>query len=260
MATQEDAMLTLNSFDRWKASGLHLLLSALIAATVVALVAFVWYPRPYFEAMGGGTLLRLLIGVDVVLGPLITLIIFKPGKPRLKLDLATIAVLQLAALAYGSYIMFEARPVYNVFVRDRFETIPANDLDGESLARAGSEFRDLPMAGPRVVAASPPANPEESVKIAMGAMAGGPDISKMPHLYKPYDAAAADAARAAKPLQTISRQGRAEAQAVTDFVSAHGNNASNLGYLPVRARNKDFAMIVDRKTGQIVGSIAVNPW
>jgi len=253
-------MLTLKSFDRWRASGIHLLLSCLIAATVVALVAFVWYPSPYFEAMGGGMLLRLLIGVDVILGPLITLIIFDPRKPRLKFDLAAVAVLQLAALAYGSYIMFEARPVYNVFVKDRFETIPANDLDGESLARAGSEYRDLPLAGPRVVAASPPTNPEESLKIAMGAMAGGNDIAKMPHLYKPYAAAAADVARAAKPLQGISRQGQVEARAVTDFVSAHGNNASDLGYLPVRARNKDFAMIVDRKTGQIVGSLAVNPW
>jgi len=253
-------MLTLNSFDRWKASGLHLVLSALIAATVVALVAFVWYPRPYFEAMGGGTLLRLLIGVDVVLGPLITLIIFDTRKPRLKFDLAAVAVLQLAALAYGSYIMFEARPVYNVFVKDRFETIPANDLDGESLARAGSEFRDLPMAGPRVVTASPPANPEESLKIAIGAMSGGPDIAKMPHLYKPYDAAASEVARAARPLQGLARQGKTQSDAVTDFVSTHGDNASNLGYLPVRARNKDFAMIIDRKTGQIVGSIAINPW
>ena len=91
--------------------------------------------------MGGETLLRLLIGVDVVLGPLITLIIFDPEKPRLKYDLAVIAVLQFAALAYGSYVMFEARPVYNVFVGDRFETVAANAIDDESLARAADEFQ-----------------------------------------------------------------------------------------------------------------------
>jgi hypothetical protein len=59
------------------------------------------------------------------LGPLITLIIFDTKKPRLKYDLATIAVLQVAALAYGSYIMFEARPVYTVFVGNQFQTVPA---------------------------------------------------------------------------------------------------------------------------------------
>jgi hypothetical protein len=101
--------LSLQSFDRWKAAGLHLALSALIALTVVLLLLAVWYPQPYFQAMGGEKLLRLLIGVDVVLGPLITLIIFDPRKPALKWDLAAIAALQVTALAYGGVVMFQAR-------------------------------------------------------------------------------------------------------------------------------------------------------
>ena len=109
--------MTLASFSRWQAFLIHLGISALIAATVVALVLAVWYPPPYFAGMGGPVLLRLLIGVDVVLGPLITLIVFDPAKPRLKYDLMTIAALQVAALAYGGMVMFEARPVYNVFVK-----------------------------------------------------------------------------------------------------------------------------------------------
>src|SRR4029078_5316482 len=96
----------LRSLSRWKAFGLHLAISAVIAAAVIALVVALWYPSAYFAAMGGATLLRLLIVFGVVLGPLITLIIFDTKKPRLKYDLATIAVLQVAALAYGSYIMF----------------------------------------------------------------------------------------------------------------------------------------------------------
>ena len=51
--------MTLQSLTRWKAFGLHLALSALIAATVLLLVVWFWYPRPYFEAMGGAMLLRL---------------------------------------------------------------------------------------------------------------------------------------------------------------------------------------------------------
>ncbi|MEO6565845.1 MAG: pilus assembly protein, partial [Casimicrobiaceae bacterium] len=82
--------MNLNSFTRWQASGLHLVLSVLIAATLVVLVLALWYPAPYFAAMGGATLLRLLIGVDVILGPLITLIIFDTRKPRLKWDLAAV--------------------------------------------------------------------------------------------------------------------------------------------------------------------------
>ena len=93
--------MTLASLNRWKASALHLALSAAIGVAVVALMLALWYPQPYFAAMGGDTLILLLIGVDVVIGPLITLIVFDPKKKSLRFDLAVIAVLQLAALVYG---------------------------------------------------------------------------------------------------------------------------------------------------------------
>lgn len=253
--------MTLRSLNRWQAFGIHLAISAVIATTVVLLVLLVWYPQPYFFGMGGEVLLRLLIGVDVVLGPVITLIIFDPAKPRLKYDLAAIAVLQLAALAYGSYVMFDARPVYNVFVKDRFETVPANGLVEDSLARAAPEYRDLPLAGPRVVAAQAPKDADEQLRVAMGQASGnGPDLSELPHLYTSYAQAAPQAAQAARSLVMLAQKGRESAEAVNEFVTEHGNGARNLGYLPVRARNRDFAAVVDRKTGEIVGYLELSPW
>ena len=38
--------------------------------------------------------------VDVVLGPGLTLMVFKPGKPGLKFDMAAIVVLQMVALSW----------------------------------------------------------------------------------------------------------------------------------------------------------------
>jgi hypothetical protein len=251
---------TLRSLTRWKAFGLHLAISALIAGFVIALVVVLWYPSPYFVAMGGEVLLRLLIGVDVVIGPLITLIIFDTKKPRLKYDLATIAVLQVAALAYGSYVMFDARPVYTVFVGDRFYTVPANSIDTESLARAAPEFGPLPLDGPRVVGARKSANADESGRTAMSAMLGGPDLQHLPHLYVPYASVAAEAARSAKPLVTLAQKGKEPSEQVTDFVSANGRVVRPLGFVPVRARNRDFAAVVDRKTGEIVGYLPIDPW
>jgi hypothetical protein len=74
-------------------------LSALIGATVVVVMLTLWYPRPYFDAMGGQALLALIVGVDVTLGPLLTLIVFNPKKQELKFDLAVIAACQLTALS-----------------------------------------------------------------------------------------------------------------------------------------------------------------
>ena len=132
-------VLTLQSLNRWQAFLIHLGLSVAIAGAVIGLVVFVWYPPPYFGAMGGEILLRLIIGVDVILGPVITLIIFDPRKPRLAMDLAIIGALQLAALLYGVFVMFEARPAWNVFVKDRFEVTAANAVDDASRQRAPAE-------------------------------------------------------------------------------------------------------------------------
>lgn len=251
--------MNLASFTRWKAFLVHFAISVLIAATVVVLVVLVWYPPPYFAAMGGETLLRLLIGVDVVIGPLLTLIVFDPAKPRLKYDLMAIATLQLAALAYGGYVMFEARPVYVVFAKDRFEAVPANRIDDASLARASADFRPLPVTGPRVVGAALPNDADEQMRIAMASAQGGPDLAELPHLYLPYAQVAVTVAAVAKPLPVLSHQGREAAEAVSAFVARHGSGR-RLGFMPVKARGRDFCMVVDRTTGEIVGDLPLNPW
>src|SRR5258708_32198543 len=101
---------------RWQASGLHLLISVAVAAAVFALMLSLWYPGPLFEAAGGNDLLFILVGVDVVIGPLITLVIFRSGKRGLKFDLVAIGVLQMGALVYGMHVVHLARPAFIVFV------------------------------------------------------------------------------------------------------------------------------------------------
>jgi hypothetical protein len=146
--------------SRWKAAGIHLLLSAAIAGAVLAFMLTVWYPWPLFEAAGGNELIFILVGVDVTLGPLITLIIFKAGKKGLRFDLTVIALVQLAALAYGIHTLYLARPVYLVYTLDRFELVTAKDLDPKDLAKVPrSEFQPSLLGRPRYVAAVFPAIP-----------------------------------------------------------------------------------------------------
>ena len=87
--------LSNKQFSRWKAAGIHLAISVSIALVVVVFMFFLWYPTPYFQAMGGGGLLLLVTGVDVVLGPLITLVIFNTQKKSLKFDLMCVAIVQV---------------------------------------------------------------------------------------------------------------------------------------------------------------------
>ena len=252
--------MTLTSLNRWSASAIHLGISAAIGISVVVLMLALWYPQHYFAAMGGDTLIMLLIGVDVVIGPLITLIIFDPKKKNLRFDLAVIALLQSAALVYGCSIMFKARPVYNVFVVDRFEVVAANAVDDESREQAKPPFRSLSLTGPKVAGALEPTDPKRQADIVISAAGGGNDLANLPDLFVPYEDVKARAGRAAKPLAELVRHQPQDASVVKSFVAASGRAGDAVGYLPMKARNRDMAVVVDRETGDIVGIVPVNPW
>ena len=75
---------------RVKAFLVHLLLSAVIGTAVGAVFWFILYPAPLFRAVGGLDIFLVVLTVDVILGPVLTLIVFRKGKKRLWLDLAVI--------------------------------------------------------------------------------------------------------------------------------------------------------------------------
>ena len=89
---------------RVRASLLHLALSALVAATVTVLVLAVWYPTPYHTLSGGLHLLGMMLVVDMVLGPALTFLVYRPTKSHkeLTVDFSLIALLQLAAQSLRS--------------------------------------------------------------------------------------------------------------------------------------------------------------
>jgi hypothetical protein len=252
--------MTLNSLNRWRASALHLGISALIGATVVTLMLVLWYPKLYFQAMGGSKLILLLIGVDVVLGPLCTLIVYDPRKKSLRFDLAVIVLLQLAALVYGCSVMFGARPVYNVFVVDRFEVIAANAVDEASRQKAAPEYRSLPLTGPQVIAARQPDDPKQRAAIVLAAVNGGPDLANLPEFYVPYAQFRADAAKAARPLADLAKRQSQDVAAIRAFVAGSGRAEDAVGFLPMKARDQDMAVAVDTKSGEVVGILPVYPW
>ena len=104
-----------------KATAVHLLMSVAVFIYLVYQIYFNWYPEPYFSADGGWAGIRLIGAVDLVLGPLITFLIFDLSKSRraILFDLTTIAVIQLSALSYGIYSTYTQRPVA-VVVIDQF--------------------------------------------------------------------------------------------------------------------------------------------
>jgi len=92
-----------------------------------------WFPGELFFLDGGWQGLKIVALIDLVLGPLLTLVLYKPGKPSLVFDMSCVAAFQIAALAYGFYATYHQRTVAVVFAERNFTTLSA---DAASVAKA----------------------------------------------------------------------------------------------------------------------------
>jgi hypothetical protein len=237
---------------RWQASAVHLAISVAIALAFLALLLFVWYPGALFEAAGGQGLLLILIGVDVIAGPLITLIVFKWDKPSLKFDLTVIGVVQLAALAYGAHIMFLARPAFIVFVKDQFQVAIAVDLDPADMAKAKYlQFNHPPLTGPLLAFGEPPAAVAEQQRLLKEAISGK-DLEYFPQYFVPYQTRTQEVLAQSWPLARMRAQEPQAAKVVDEYLARSGTKESDVRYLRLRAPRAWLAVLIDAKTGEPV--------
>lgn len=113
----------------------HLSLSSIVLIFFAYLIVYRWYPAPFFEVDGGWHGLRVLFFVDIVLGPGLTLLLFKPGKPGLKFDMTMVIIFQIVALSYGMWNVYSARPSAVVFFDGKYTC-----LDHRATADVDVEF------------------------------------------------------------------------------------------------------------------------
>ncbi|TDJ46048.1 MAG: hypothetical protein E2O51_03835, partial [Gammaproteobacteria bacterium] len=176
---------SLLSISKLQAFLIHLTGSALVVGTLCAVIFFVWYPAPYFAAKGASGVLLVLIGVDLILGPTLTLILFRPRKPGLVFDLSVILTIQLAALVYGTTTLYQERPYYLVFAVDRLEILAYKDVDSSMIEY--EELRRKPFIGPILAVASLPEGQDEFQRLLEEtAFEGKPDIERRPEFWSPY--------------------------------------------------------------------------
>ncbi len=237
-------------FSRWQAAGTHLLICVAIAAVVITLMLGVWYPGPLFEAAGGDGLLYILVGVDVIVGPLLTLVVFKSGKRGMKFDLAVIGLVQLAALAYGVHIVFLARPAFIVFIKDRFEMATVAELEPAELAAAKyPQFRSPSWTGPRFAVAEMPADPAERSKVVLAAVSGL-DLQNFPRLFVPYAERSAEVLAKADTIERLRKTEPAIAKVVDEYLKSSGIAEADVRSLLLRTRFAWVAVLIDPKTAQ----------
>lgn len=250
LKTMSDSALTF----RLKAFGYHLSISVLIALVSLYLIFMVWHPAPLAQAVGVTVVFVIMLGIDMVLGPVLTLIVAKKGKKLLKLDLAVIIILQLAALVYGMYNIAISRPVYIAFDTSRFEVVQANEVPKESLEQAEAPYQRLGWGKPEYVAVTAVTSDEERSARLFSELETGVAPSKQPNLYEPLDNQWAVMAAKSHDLTELSKNNSTKSmnKVKVDYPSA-------TGWLPLVAYEQDMVVLVDVPNKTVVDIVDLRP-
>lgn len=233
-----------------KAALLHFACSVCIALLTAVLVFLVWYPKPYGLLSGGLNLFLILVSVDVTCGPMLTLVLFNPQKPRreLLIDMSLVIVIQLAALIYGIYMVHQARPLFLVHEVDRFRVISLPDFQGQDvdqqLASLDPKMRPHWLSGPVTVGIRSPKDGKERQEIMLDSVFGGRDYSQRPDFYIPYDAAyQATVLARAKPLKLFVERYPESLHEALKQLEKSGVSLENALFLPVLHKQEWIAIL-----------------
>lgn len=233
-------------------AALHLVVGALIACMVAIVIFWIWYPYPYDEFSGGRKLFLLLIGVDLVCGPLLTLLLFTKSKSRklLLIDLSLILAIQIGAMVYGIMSVWQARPVYLVAEIDRLKVVTQADINGIDkaiLAELPKELRTSVWHRPLVVGIREPQSVEEKNKVMFESVQGGRDYADRPEFYTVYgELSARKSLDKGRFLINFLNKYPDLRLDLERYASAKNRSLDKIKYLPVIAR-QDWIAILDEK-------------
>ena len=238
---------------------LHLGISVVLALATAAIVFGLLYPPPYRAMLGVGPIFLLVLAVDVVCGPLLTLIVASPRKSRRErwLDFSLIGLIQALALAYGLHSVWVARPAVLAFEVDRLVVATANEVDVADLPHAPPGLRRLPWWGVLHVGTRRAASGAELMDSVQRGLAGwSPAVQ--PGWWTPWEQSQADLKERAQPLPELIARRPQAAPALRAAAQAAGADPARLFYLPLTSSStKDWVALLDAD-GQVVGHAAVD--
>lgn len=241
---------------RIKAAGVHLLISALVALIGIGLVFWVWHPDPLQKAVGVTHIFLMMLGIDVVLGPLLTLLVASSKeKKTLKFDLSVIAAVQLAAYLYGMHSIAVSRPVYIAFDKLRFEVVQADSVVRATDKTILPEYQSNPLFAPQWVLVRPYKDAAEQNQRTMLEMQEGISPSMMADLYQPLNDGWGGMLERKHGLDELKQYNPAEQ--VAKELAAYPQADS---YLPMKAPSVDMAVLLDSRQKQVLGIVDLRPW
>jgi len=244
--------------SRIKAFLIHLGISAIIFLVLLFFIVFIWYPSPYFSTDGGWQGIKIVAAVDMVLGPLLTLIVFKSGKRGLKLDLTVIGLLQAAALAWGVFIVHDQRTALVVFADGGFYS-----LNSDQIWRAGDRAVTIAKAAKPVPGYAFVRLPEDNKFLftqKKKVIRSTVPVYLRGELYEAIDKSNIPLIIArGLDMQKLVRDRKDDAGKLVEFLRARNGKLEDYAFLPLRCRYANILLVLERTTGEVIDSLAIDP-
>jgi hypothetical protein len=243
---------------RLKLFSLHLLSSASVLTLILGCLYFGWYHWPGWYLTDVTTVILVMVCVDVVLGPTLTLIIANKNKPRRELtrDIVIIVAVQLCALTYGSVQLWNGRPMYYVFSENALSVVQAYDITDQEadLGRLqNAQFAPHWYSLPRWAWAPLPQDPKERQALLSETASGVGDVSLKPRYYKPWEQGLPALRDQLGNLDDSKFYSLLEKKKLKEHMQADGVATDEATTLPFTGRSRPLLAVFNRSTLQISG-------
>ena len=232
----------------------HLSLSLLIALLVIGLVFFVWYPSPLTSAVGVTQIFLMMLAIDVIVGPVLGLLVYKEGKKSLKFDLTVIIFLQLIALFYGIYSIEQGRPAWLVYNVDRFELVRKNEIIQDNIAKALPQYQQPSWLKPQFVATEFAKDANQRSDDMFAEVLGGISIAQRPERYVELNKAKKQMQQRAQKLELLQQYNNK-----TDVEKILAKYPQATAFLPMKASAVDMIVLIDQNAN-VVKIVDLRPW
>ncbi|MEQ1417480.1 TfpX/TfpZ family type IV pilin accessory protein [Acinetobacter indicus] len=233
----------------------HLIISISLALLVIGLVFFIWYVSPLATAVGVTHIFLMMLAIDVIVGPLLGLLVYKQGKKSLKFDLTVIIAIQISALLYGVYSIEQGRPAWLVYNVDRFELVRKNELVDTNIQQAQPQFQKPSWFKPQYVATEFAKDTQQRNDEMFAEVFSGISIAQRPERYVELTQAKNQIQQRALPLVELQRY-----NPKTDVEKTLAKYPKADAWLPLKANAVDMVVLLNKETAEVIKIVDLRPW
>ena len=226
---------------------------------IASLILFVWYPYPFLQFKANDKFSLTLLVAAVFFGPAMTWFLYKKDKWGLVFDLVVVVLIQVAAMAWSTYALYQNRPYFMVFTVDRFEILSIREVQFSNPGQL--KFLDKPTVGPILLYANMPIEPQRFQKLLREVMfEGKPDLQFRPEFWSFYSDRQVQTLAVSKPLSALRNRRPESANSIDKLVRQHGGDIEQLRFVAGMIKDSQFAAILDADSGKLIDSLLIDAW